>query len=95
MGGITMTKEEWDYLMEECDTNKDGKISREEFLSMMLNPELAKKLVADLEAAEARSNLTLKNPSRISMESGKISQNSNKLSSRKKRHPKSSKHEKK
>jgi EF-hand domain pair len=49
MGGITMTKEEWDYLMEECDTNKDGKISREEFLSMMLNPEIAKKFVQDLE----------------------------------------------
>ena len=49
MGGITMTKEEWDNLMEECDTNKDGKISREEFLSMMLNPEIAKKFVQDLE----------------------------------------------
>lgn len=65
MGGVKMSKEEWDQLMDECDTNKDGKISRVEFVGMMLNPDIAVKIVRDYEekkpsVAQLENDLVLK-----------------------------------
>lgn len=36
MGGIELDDAQWKALVEECDTNKDGKISKEEFMNLLL-----------------------------------------------------------
>lgn len=36
MGGIELDDAQWKSLVEECDTNKDGKISKEEFMNLLL-----------------------------------------------------------
>jgi calcium-dependent protein kinase len=36
MGGIELDDAQWKSLVEECDTNKDGKISKEEFMDLLL-----------------------------------------------------------
>jgi len=36
MGGIELDDAQWKALVEECDTNKDGKISKEEFMTLLV-----------------------------------------------------------
>ena len=36
MGGIELDDAQWKALVEECDTNKDGKISKDEFMNLLV-----------------------------------------------------------
>jgi len=36
MGGIELDEDAWKELVDECDENKDGKISQDEFRNLLL-----------------------------------------------------------
>ena len=40
MGGTAMTEEQWGKIIEDCDKNGDGQISKNEFVELMLKKEM-------------------------------------------------------
>lgn len=55
MNGVKLSKDQWEYLMEEGDTNKDGKISKDEFVKMMMKKDISANFAKNLHAVDMSS----------------------------------------